>query len=116
MDTRRRGTEGEDRAVAYLQERGYRILVRNYRFGRGEIDIVAQDRGTLVFVEVKARRSTAFGAPEEAVTPRKRRQLKKIAAGYLFERRIDGRDCRFDVIAVEYVGDGPVLRHIEHAF
>jgi putative endonuclease len=116
VDTRARGTEGEDLAVAYLEERGYRIHKRNYRFGRGEIDIVAQDGETLVFVEVKARRSTSFGTPEEAVTVQKRRQIRKIAGGYLFERRIADRECRFDVIAVDYEGGKPVVRHIEQAF
>jgi putative endonuclease len=116
VDTRSRGTEGEDLAVAYLEGLGYRIHKRNYRFGRGEIDIVAQDGETLVFIEVKARRSNSFGDPEEAVTLRKRRQIRKIAHGYLFERRIDDRECRFDVIAVGYESGKPVLRHIEQAF
>ncbi len=116
IDTGARGREGEDLAAAYLQEHGYLIRQRNYRFGRGEIDIIAEDGETLVFVEVKARRSSSYGAPEEAVTVHKRRQIRKIAGGYLFERRISDRECRFDVIAVEYAGGKPVLRHIEAAF
>ena len=116
VDRRARGIAGEDLAVAYLEKLGYRIHERNYRFGRGEIDIVAQAGETLVFVEVKARASRVFGDPEEAVTPGKRRRLRKIAGGYLFERRIEDRECRFDVIAVEYADGKPVLRHIEDAF
>lgn len=116
VDRKERGTEGEDLAVAYLEKEGYRIDRRNYRFGRGEIDIVAEDGRTLVFVEVKARASKAFGDPEDAVTHQKRRQLRKIAGGYLFERHIEDRDCRFDVIAVEFAGGKPVLRHIKDAF
>jgi putative endonuclease len=116
IGSKARGTEGEDLAAVYLERQGYRIRNRNYRFGRGEIDIVAEDGETLVFVEVKARRSDSYGAPEEAVTVHKRRQIRKIAGGYLFEKRISDRECRFDVIAVEYVGGKPVLRHIQHAF
>ena len=74
------GREGERIAVDYLTEKGYRILRRNYRFGRGEIDIIAQDGTELVFVEVKTRRTSAFGEPEEAVTPKKQSQIRTVAA------------------------------------
>ena len=103
-------------AVAHLERLGYTIHRRNYRFHRGEIDIVAQDGDTLVFVEVKTRASKSFGDPEEAVTFRKMSQIRKIALGYLSERRGGDRECRFDVIAVEYVEGRPVIRHIENAF
>lgn len=116
VDTRKRGIEGEDLAFAHLEKLGYRICQRNYRFGRGEIDIIAEDGKTLVFVEVKARGSSVFGDPEDAVTHHKRRQIRKIAGGYLFERRIEDRECRFDVIAVEYANGKTVLRHIKDAF
>jgi putative endonuclease len=116
VDRRQRGISGEDAAAEYLQSKGYRILERNYRFRRGEIDIVAQDGATLVFVEVKARHSREFGTPEEAVTFRKRNQLRKIARGYLFDRKIDGRECRFDVIGIEYENGTPLLRHLKDAF
>jgi len=116
IDRRQRGTAGEDAAAEYLRNNGYRILERNYRFRRGEIDIVAQDGATLVFVEVKARHSTEFGTPEEAVTYRKRNQLRKIARGYLFDRKIGERECRFDVIGIEYENGTPLLRHVKDAF
>jgi putative endonuclease len=116
MNKRTEGEKGEDLAVAYLEKKGYRILERNYRYERGEIDIVAEDNGALVFVEVKARRSKTFGEPEEAVTESKQRQIKNVAEGYLFEHNIDDRECRFDVVAIDYEGNRTVIRHLENAF
>ena len=116
MNKRTQGTKGEDLAVAYLRKKGYRILDRNYRFERGEIDIVAEDNDALVFVEVKARRSKAFGDPEDAVTESKQRQIKNVAEGYLFEHNIDDKECRFDVIAIDFEGNRTTIRHLEDAF
>lgn len=116
MNKRQRGTVGEDAAVDYLVKKGYRILERNFRFDRGEIDIVADDRGTLVFVEVKTRHSKSFGEPEDAVTPKKRLQLRKVAKGYLYAQHIESKQCRFDVVAIEYQGGDVTIRHIENAF
>ncbi len=110
------GTRGEDLAVAYLLARGYRLLERNYRFERGEIDIVMEDGRDLVFVEVKARTSRAFGDPQDAVTDGKRRQLRKVAEGFVFERQADGKSCRFDVIAIRWERGEPVITHLENAF
>ncbi|MGC8781941.1 MAG: YraN family protein, partial [Anaerolineae bacterium] len=90
------GKQGEDRAVAYLEQLGYAILARNWRTRRGELDIVARDGECLVFVEVRTRRSgrraaaPALGAAEESVTPRKQRQLAAMADEYLFQRPWDG--------------------------
>ncbi|MBI1803538.1 MAG: YraN family protein [Ignavibacteriae bacterium] len=113
---RESGRSGEDLAVDFVIKKGYRILERNFRFDRGEIDIVADDHGMLVFIEVKARHTKRFGEPEEAVSVRKRAQLRKVAEGYLFLHRIDDVDCRFDVIAIEYERNIPVIRHIDNAF
>lgn len=113
---RQKGKEGEDLAVDFLRAKGYRILERNFRFERGEIDIIAQEGETLVFVEVKARRSKTYGEPEEAVTEFKKRQLEKVAEGYLVERGIEVRECRFDVIAIEVKEKKPTIRHIVNAF
>jgi putative endonuclease len=112
----KKGTIGEDLAVDFLQKKGYRILQRNYRFEHGEIDIVAEDGNVLVFVEVKARRSKEFGEPEDAVTPRKREKIRSTADGYLFENNIDDKECRFDVIAVDYTGNKTEIRHLKDAF
>ncbi len=113
---RKRGTMGEDLAVEHLRRLGYTIHRRNYRFHRGEIDIIAQEGDTLVFVEVKTRRSAAFGDPEEAVTQMKVRKIRRIAQGFLAEEKIADRECRFDVIGVDYARGAPVVRHIENAF
>jgi putative endonuclease len=88
--TRERGAAGEDSAVRFLQQSGYEIIERNYYYQRGEIDIVAKDGAVLVFVEVKSRRSTYYGAPEESVTPKKQELLRRTAEGYVEERGIRG--------------------------
>ena len=116
INRRKQGTAGEDLAVQYLQKNGLKILERNYRFERGEIDIVAEDGEELVFVEVKARRSNAFGAPEDAVTEEKQKQIYNVADGYLFEHNIDDRPCRFDVVAIEFQNGCNEIRHIRNAF
>jgi putative endonuclease len=113
---RAKGTLGEDAAVEYLGKKGYRILERNYRFERGEIDIIAEEREVLVFVEVKARRSQAFGEPHEAVTARKQNQIRKVAEGYLFLHEINDKECRFDIIAIHYKGSKMSIEHFENAF
>jgi putative endonuclease len=118
------GRAGEDIAVRYLEERGFRVMDRNYRFERSEVDLVCflpapryVDGGELVFVEVKTRRGTGFGLPEEAVGREKRRHLVKAARAWLYERRMEGSPCRFDVISVLLkVGAEPEVSHIEHAF
>lgn len=94
------GSHGEEVAVALLKRRKYKILERNYQCAVGEIDIIALDGKTLVFVEVKTRSTWAFGSPQAAVTPKKQRQLAKVAAYYLQERRMGNRQARFDVVAV----------------
>ena len=98
--TRERGAAGEEAAVRFLQQSGYEIIERNYYYLRGEIDIVAKDGTVLVFVEVKSRRSTSFGAPEESVTPKKQELLRRTAEGYVAERGIVDTECRFDVVSV----------------
>ncbi len=84
---------------------------------RGEIDIIAFEKGTLVFVEVKARRSEDFGLPEESVTGAKQEQIKKIAQGFLAKNNLEDAECRFDVISITVDKDhGYSLRHIKNAF
>jgi putative endonuclease len=110
------GKAGEDAAVDYLVRKGYRIVERNFRFERGKIDIVAEDGGVLVFVEAKARRSLAFGEPEDAVTPAKRRQILKVAQGYLMQHSIEDRECRFDIITVRSEKNSVTLGHLTNIF
>ncbi len=103
-------------AAAFLERSGFRILERNYHYGRGEIDLIADDAGELVFVEVKLRRSLAYGPPEDSITPGKQRTLRTTAEGYLYQHRIENRPCRFDVIAIEGSGAATEIRHLRNAF
>ncbi len=113
---RSQGTAGEDLAVRFLEEEGFSILHRNYRYGHGEIDIVAKEGNELVFVEVKTRRSSTWGEPEEAVTPAKRLQIRRVAEGYFDEHDIDEYPCRFDVVAITFKNGKPEIRLIRDAF
>jgi putative endonuclease len=111
------GKTGEDLAVRELTRRGYAILERRYRTRYGEIDIVADDRGTIVFVEVKARASGQFGLAVEAITAFKQRRLAAMAVDYLARRRRCDRPCRFDVVAIDQAeGVSPVVTVYAAAF
>jgi putative endonuclease len=111
------GRRGEEIALEYFRRKGYRIVERGFRLFRGEIDIIAFDRDTLVFIEVKTRTTTEFGLPEEAVTPAKQSQIRKIARGFLIDRALGEPDCRFDVLAILVLEDGdPLITHYENAF
>lgn len=94
------GREGEDQAARYLAKRGYRILERNYSTRSGEIDLIAMDKETVVFVEVKTRSSDRYGSPELSVTPRKQKRMIKAALGYIRYRKLHQVPCRFDVVAI----------------
>lgn len=111
------GKSGERIALRYLEDKKYKILARNFRLFRGEIDIIALDRKILVFVEVKTRKSTDFGLPEESVTSSKQEQIKKIAQGFLTKNNINETECRFDVVSLIFdEGKGFSIRHIQNAF
>ncbi len=116
-EARALGLRGEEIALEYFRRKGYRIVERGFRLFRGEIDIIARDGETLVFIEVKTRATTEFGLPEEAVTLAKQGQIRKIARGYLVARDLGEPDCRFDVLAILVPEDGnPVITHYESAF
>ena len=110
------GRAGEDAAATYLSARGYTIVDRNVRYRDGEIDLIAARAGVLAFVEVKTRRSRAFGLPGEAVTFTKQRRIRSMAVRYLTEQRAHARAVRFDVIEVVPDGRGFTVRHLEDAF
>ena len=111
------GSRFEDMACSYLRSKGYRILDRNVCLLRKEIDIVASDRDTIVFVEVKGRRSDAFGSPLDAVGNTKQRHILAAANAYLRLKSLHDRSCRFDVVSVRVSPDGqPALEHVENAF
>lgn len=101
QNKRKLGQEQEQRASETLEKEGYRILQKNYRCKIGEIDLIAVDEGVLVFIEVKYRRTTVSGYPEEAVTVQKQKQISRVAAWYLMENQLSLEvPCRFDVVAV----------------
>ncbi len=109
------GSEGEDLAVNFLKDKGYKIISRNYKTPIGEIDVVAKDGETLVFVEVKTRTTDSFGYPFEAVNSKKRHKLKNLALLYLKKHK---KDCavRFDVMSIHMNNDKKEIEHIEDAF
>jgi putative endonuclease len=109
------GRSGEDRAANYLADRGYIILERNYEAPYGEIDLIALDRGTVVFIEVKTRTTDAYGAPELAVDRRKQERMVKTALGYLKFKKLHQMPCRFDVVAISGA-NGDKVDLIQNAF
>lgn len=106
----------ESMAAEFLQKNGYRIIARNYRCGFGEIDIIASERRTICFVEVKARRSARFGLPEEAITDLKKRHITKTALAYLKDKKLNSQKLRFDVLSITYLDQRPQIRLIRDAF
>lgn len=114
------GAYGERLAAELLQDKGYRILHTNWRCRTGELDLIAEDGSTLVFVEVRTRRATGrFGTPEESVNARKQQQIRETAQMYLYWRQAAyERKLRFDVVAVHLDIEGVPVRveHLEEAF
>lgn len=115
-DRGRVGTFGESVAVRALKNAGYKILDINYRCKLGEIDVIAREGGTLVFVEVKARRSNRFGNPKMAVTQKKQRKVSMVALEYLKRNGISDEKARFDVVAVSLRSSQPDVEIIRNAF
>jgi len=110
------GRAGEQRAADFLRRAGYRILASNYRTRRGELDLVAEEGGELVFVEVKTRTSLAFGSPAEAVDSRKQRRIGRAAQEYLLREGASERAVRFDVVAISLAAGRPEIEIIKNAF
>ena len=109
------GTKGEDAAVAFLQTLQHEILIRNYRFGKAEVDIISKDGKAIVFTEVKTRSTSAFGYPEEFVDKKKRRLMKEAAEEYMYQQKLD-MDMRFDIISINHKSGKLDLFHIKDAF
>jgi putative endonuclease len=111
------GKSGEDLAVACLSKEGYKIIERNYRTKLGEIDIIADCKGCVCFVEVRAKNSLAFGSPEDTIIKKKQHQITKAALVYIKRHKLEDHSCRFDVVCVEEVGSiRPKIRLIKNAF
>ncbi len=113
---KKQGDEGEEAAARHLSRNGLKILVRQYRCKLGEIDLVAREGDTLVFVEVKTRATKDFGDPSDAVTPEKQRHISRVALDYL--RRLHNPEIpvRFDIVEVLMSGDNMECNHIPNAF
>ena len=110
------GQRGEALAERHLKKLGYQIVERNYRTPLGEIDLIARDNGTLVFVEVKTRRSDRYGSPRLAITPHKQKKLSVSALAYLKHTRQNDCKARFDVVLINTAGDTPEIETIQNAF
>ncbi len=114
--SQRFGQKAEDLAARHLKRRGYKILTRNYRTRAGEIDIIAREGKSLVFIEVKGRQSTHYGSAKAAVTPRNQRQVAKVALWYLKETDQMDAKARFDVVAVTQTGADARIEIVRNAF
>jgi putative endonuclease len=113
MSRRQIGAWGEERAMQHLQSQGYLILARNWRVPEGEVDLVAQDGDTIVFVEVKTRTTHEYGWPEDSITITKRRRLQRAAWLYLEAHDLLDASWRIDVIAIDRTSSGDIKR-LEH--
>jgi putative endonuclease len=109
------GEEGEEIACLMLSEKGYKILARNYRYGRAEIDIICQDKEFIVFVEVKTRETDKYGLPEDAVSTAKINNLALAAAGYLQDEDLNN-DCRYDIVSIIKNQFKTDIKHFVDAF
>ena len=109
------GRDGEDQAINYLKEKGYRILFKNWKWGRNEIDIIAENKQFIVFAEVKTRSDNFQEHPRNAVTNEKQRSIIRAAEGYIQKFRID-KESRFDVVTIIKKGKESDIEHIEDAF
>lgn len=113
------GDRGEELAASFLEESGYRVLERNYRFERNEVDLVCLDlerEREVVFVEVKTRTGHGYGPPEASVTEKKREALIKVGRAFLHDRGLEGSQARFDVIGILLTEGTVEIEHYENAF
>ena len=110
------GKQAEDAAATLLSAQGYKLIRRNYKTKLGEIDIIAEHKGVICFIEVKARHSKLFGAPAEAISAAKQRQISKAAICYLKENNLLNSSARFDVVSLLYEKDAPEIELIKNAF
>ncbi len=117
-DTRKAlGSRGEDLAVQYLKKKGFKVIERNYHCSAGEIDLIAREGKTLVFVEIKTRSSSDYGLPQDAVDRFKQKKMIEVARSYLAERHLtEDIPARFDVVAIHLTPTGPDIELIKDAF
>ena len=110
------GKESESVAVKHLKKQGYKIIEQNYRTKLGEIDIIAKEKDTLVFVEVKSRKSASYGNPKYAVTPKKMRKISMVALYFLKMTNQSASKARFDVVSISHGNKDPEIEIIKNAF
>jgi len=110
------GQSGEEVAIDLLKKNGYKILVKNYRTKLGEIDIVARDKDTTCFIEVKTRQTEKFGLPQEAILRSKQKKISKVAIKFLKDNNLLDKKARFDVVSVMYKEGIPKIDLIKNAF
>lgn len=110
------GKWGEDLAVRKVKKLGYRCIARNYRCPLGEVDLIARDGDTLVFVEIKTRRGRSLAYAKEAVNQRKRRQLSKVALAYMKSNGLEDARARFDVVVINVNGGDRQIEVVRNAF
>lgn len=117
QSSRSKGIDSESIAIEYLLDKGYKIVKRNFKFGKsGEIDIIARHGNVLVFIEVKSRKSYEYGSPAESVPQSKRNSIFHAARGYLYVNKLDNIESRFDFIGIDLRNQPPIIEHIENAF
>ncbi|MDS1029931.1 YraN family protein [Bacillota bacterium LX-D] len=117
VNTRVIGKLGEELAAKFLEEHGYKILTKNFSCKLGEIDLIAQESGQVVFIEVKARSTISFGLPQEFVNYKKQSKIRQVALYYLMKYHSENFSCRFDVVAMVLVqGKAKKIELIKNAF
>jgi putative endonuclease len=114
--TKALGKKGEGIAAAFLEKKGYNILLRKYKCSFGEIDIIAKHKKILSFIEVKTRSTKKYGLPQEAVTPAKQAKISRVALEFVQRYKMENRAARFDVVSVQSLNDGYAVDLIENAF
>jgi putative endonuclease len=117
ISSRSKGADSETLAIDFILSKGYKLLKRNFKFGKsGEIDIIAKHGDIIVFIEVKSRKSYEYGSPIQSVPNSKRQSIYHAAKGYLYVNKIDNAECRFDFIGIDLRKSTPEINHIENAF
>ena len=110
------GKLGEDLALKKIKRLGYKCITRNYRCSLGEVDLIARDGESLVFIEIKTRKGKSLGYAKEAIDSRKRRQLSKVALAYMKSNKCPEAKSRFDVVAINLSDEGDQIEVIRNAF
>ena len=107
------GRKGEEEAVKFIKKQGYRILQTNFKTKSGEIDIIAEDKKVVAFIEVKTRATGEYGSPLEAVNYHKRKKIALVANQFLTRHKVENRECRFDIVAILARSDDPKTWEID---